>query len=152
MKKLFKVCIFAVGFGIISNNTNAYDGMISKSDDLLVKNNAVVFADYMSKNAKEFIVSNENEWQIFNKVVTSYNQSTSKFLTTSATEKEAFFAAADKLKENLGTAETPEMKQWKNSVENTTNVFRFIWESSQNTPELEMPTIPVPQWWGVLSK
>lgn len=152
MKKLFRVCIFAVGFGIASFNTNAYDGTVAKSDDLLVNNNAIVFADYMTKNAKGFILANENEWEIFNKIVTNYNQSTSKFLATSATEKEAFFLAAEKIQSNLANESSLEMKQWKNSVTKTTKVFKFIWEHNNNAPEIEVPSIPVPQWWGVLIK
>ena len=76
MKHSLKTSIFALVLGsfiTIANTVKANDRDSVQNEVILVKGTEVNFADFMSKNAKKLVKT--NDWNIFTEIVTLYNAS-----------------------------------------------------------------------------
>ena len=123
MKNSFKTVIFALVFGSFMTSANivkANDRDSASSEVILVRGAEKSFANFMSKNAKKLVKT--NDWNIFTEVVTLYNASPSKFMTVSNDKKEAFIVAVKNIETKLNKVRGEEAKTWKKKVVTTASV------------------------------
>lgn len=133
MKNSFKSVIFALVFGSFMTTANivkANDRDSANKEVILVRGAEKSFADFMSKNAKKLVKT--NDWNIFTEVVTLYNASPSKFMTVSADKKEAFVKAVENIEVKLSKVRGEEAKVWKQKVTTTAAVVKVLWNYQSN--------------------
>ncbi|AFK03280.1 hypothetical protein Emtol_2142 [Emticicia oligotrophica DSM 17448] len=133
MKNSFKSVIFALVFGSFMTTANivkANDRDSANKEVILVRGAEKSFADFMSKNAKKLVKT--NDWNIFTEVVTLYNASPSKFMTVSADKKEAFVKAVENIEVKLDKVRGEEAKIWKKKVTTTAAVVKVLWNYQSN--------------------
>lgn len=138
MKHSLKTIIFALVLGSFMTSANivkANDRDSAKSEVILVRGAEVHFADFMSKNAKKLVKT--NDWNIFTEVVTLYNVSPSKFLMVSTEKKEAFNEAVKSIEAKLNKVRGEEAKIWKKKVATTAAVIKVLWNYQSNIELME---------------
>lgn len=138
MKHSLKTIIFALVLGSFMTSANivkANDRDSAKSEVILVRGAEVHFADFMSKNAKKLVKT--NDWNIFTEVVTLYNVSPSKFLMVSTEKKEAFNEAVKSIEAKLNKVRGEEAKIWKKKVATTAAVIKVLWNYQLNIELME---------------
>lgn len=138
MKHSLKTVIFALVLGSFMTSANivkANDRDSAKSEVILVRGAEVHFADFMSKNAKKLVKT--NDWNIFTEVVTLYNVSPSKFLMVSTEKKEAFNEAVKSIEAKLNKVRGEEAKIWKKKVATTAAVIKVLWNYQSNIELME---------------
>lgn len=145
MKHSLKTSIFALVLGsfiTIANTVKANDRDSVQNEVILVKGTEVNFADFMSKNAKKLVKT--NDWNIFTEIVTLYNASPSKFLTVSANKKEAFNVAVKNIEAKLIKVRGEEAKVWKKKVTTTAAVINVLWKYQSNIESVETEQVETP--------
>jgi hypothetical protein len=145
MKKSFKTVIFALVFGSFMTTANivkANDHDSANNEVILVKGAEVNFADFMSKNAKKLVKT--QDWNIFTEVVTLYNASPSKFLNVSADKKEAFSVAVKSIEAKLNKMHRKEAKLWKQKIAKTAAVINVLWKYQSNIESIETEEVETP--------
>ncbi|WP_394990699.1 hypothetical protein [Emticicia sp.] len=138
MKHSLKTIIFALVLGSFMTSANivkANDRDSAKNEVILVRGAEVHFADFMSKNAKKLVKT--NDWNIFTEVVTLYNVSPSKFLMVSTEKKEAFNEAVKSIEAKLNKVRGEEAKIWKKKVATTAAVIKVLWNYQSNIELME---------------
>ncbi len=145
MKNSFKTVIFALVFGSFMTSANivkANDRDSASSEVILVRGAEINFANFMSKNAKKLIKT--NDWNIFTEVVTLYNASPSKFMTVSNDKKEAFAVAVKSIEAKLNKVRGEEAKVWKKKVTTTAAVINVLWNYQSNIESNETEQVETP--------
>lgn len=133
MKNSFKSVIFALVFGSLLTTANivkANDRDSAKNEVILVRGAEASFANFMTKNAKKLVKT--NDWNVFTEVVTLYNASPSKFMTLSADKKAAFITAVENIEVKLNKVRGSEAKVWKQKVTTTAAVIKVLWNYQLN--------------------
>ncbi|MER0440962.1 hypothetical protein [Emticicia sp. W12TSBA100-4] len=133
MKNSFKSVIFALVFGSLLTTANivkANDRDSAKNEVILVRGAEASFANFMTKNAKKLVKT--NDWNVFTEVVTLYNASPSKFMTLSADKKAAFITAVENIEVKLNKVRGSEAKVWKQKVTTTAAVIKVLWNYQSN--------------------
>lgn len=113
-----------------ANIANANDRDSAKNEVILVRGAETNFANFMTKNAKKLVKT--NDWNVFTEVVTLYNASPSKFMTLSADKKAAFITAVENIEVKLNKVRGSEAKVWKQKVTTTAAVIRVLWNYQSN--------------------
>ena len=133
MKNSFKSVIFALVFGSLLTTANivkANDRDSATNEVILVRGAEANFANFMTKNAKKLVKT--NDWNVFTEVVTLYNASPSKFMTLSADKKAAFITAVENIEVKLNKVRGSEAKVWKQKVSTTAAVIKVLWNYQSN--------------------
>lgn len=146
MNNSIKSVIFAFVLGSLFTTTNivkANDRDSANNNALLAKGAEVSFADFMNKNAKNFV--KKEDWNIFTEVVTLYNASPSKFLKTSAAKKEEFNAAVANIQAKLSKMRKDEAKVWLKKVNVTASVINFLWNNKMDVAPIETEELVAPE-------
>ncbi|MFY7908625.1 MAG: hypothetical protein ACOVO2_03680 [Emticicia sp.] len=145
MKNSFKSVIFALVFGSLLTTANivkANDRDSAKNEVILVRGAEANFANFMTKNAKKLVKT--NDWNIFTEVVTLYNASPSKFMTLSADKKEAFIKAVESIEVKLNKVRGSEAKVWKQKVTTTASVIKVLWNYQSNVESTDTQQAEAP--------
>ena len=145
MKNSLKTIIFALLLGSFMTTTNivkANDHDSVTNEVILVRGAEASFANFMTKNAKKLVKT--NDWNIFKEVVTLYNVSPSKFMTLSADKKESFITAVENIEIKLNKLRGSEAKIWKQKVTKTASVIKVLWnyQSSVESKDIEQTFAP----------
>lgn len=145
MKNSFKSVIFALVFGSLLTTANivkANDRDSAKNEVILVRGAEANFANFMTKNAKKLVKT--NDWNIFTEVVTLYNVSPSKFMTLSTDKKEAFIKAVESIEVKLNKVRGSEAKVWKQKVTTTASVIKVLWNYQSNVESTDTQQAEAP--------
>ena len=145
MKHSLKTVIFALVFGSFMTSANivkANDRDSANNEVILVRGAETNFANFMSKNAKKLVKT--NDWNIFTEVVTLYNVSPSKFIAISADKKEAFNEAVKSIEAKLSKVRGEEAKVWKKKVTTTAAVIKVLWNYQSNIESIETEQVETP--------
>jgi hypothetical protein len=145
MKHSLKTVIFALVFGSFMTSANivkANDRDSANNEVILVRGAEANFANFMSKNAKKLVKT--NDWNIFTEVVTLYNVSPSKFIAMSADKKEAFSEAVKSIEAKLSKVRGEEAKVWKKKVTTTAAVIKVLWNYQSNVESIETEQVETP--------
>ena len=145
MKNSFKSVIFALVFGSLLTTANivkANDRDSAKNEVILVRGAEASFANFMTKNAKKLVKT--NDWNVFTEVVTLYNASPSKFMTLSADKKAAFITAVENIEVKLNKVRGSEAKVWKQKVSTTAAVIKVLWNYQSNVESTDTQQAEAP--------
>ncbi|GGD77639.1 hypothetical protein GCM10011514_46930 [Emticicia aquatilis] len=145
MKNSFKSVIFALVFGSLLTTANivkANDRDSAKNEVILVRGAEASFANFMTKNAKKLVKT--NDWNVFTEVVTLYNASPSKFITLSADKKAAFITAVENIEVKLNKVRGSEAKVWKQKVTTTASVIKVLWNYQSNVESTDTQQAEAP--------
>ena len=145
MKNSFKSVIFALVFGSLLTTANivkANDRDSATNEVILVRGAEANFANFMTKNAKKLVKT--NDWNVFTEVVTLYNASPSKFMTLSADKKEAFVTAVENIEVKLNKVRGSEAKVWKQKVSTTAAVIKVLWNYQSNVESTDTQQAEAP--------
>ncbi len=145
MKNSLKTITFALVFGSFMTSANvakANDRDSANNEVILVRGAETNFANFMSKNAKKLVKT--NDWNIFTEVVTLYNASPSKFIAMSADKKEAFSEAVKSIEAKLSKVRGEEAKVWKKKVTTTAAVIKVLWNHQSNIESIETEQVETP--------
>ncbi len=145
MKNSFKSVIFALVFGSLLTTANivkANDRDSATNEVILVRGAEANFANFMTKNAKKLVKT--NDWNVFTEVVTLYNASPSKFMTLSADKKAAFITAVENIEVKLNKVRGSEAKVWKQKVSTTAAVIKVLWNYQSNVESTDTQQAEAP--------
>jgi hypothetical protein len=146
MKKSLKTIIFALVFGSFMTTANivkANDRDSVTNEVILVRGAEASFANFMTKNAKKLVKT--NDWNIFKEVVTLYNVSPSKFMTLSADKKEAFITAVENIEIKLIKLRGNKAKIWNDKVTKTASVIKVLWNYQSNVESKDIEQTVAPE-------
>lgn len=128
----FKISfIFASVLGVIlfaspsegSSTTIKNDS--SAKAQVLAKGSEVKFSKFVSENLSRF--AKKEDWNTIQNIVTLYNQSPSKLLSTNNADKSAFLEAAKTLSTKLNRRKGVEAVKWNSDFQKTVKEVQFIW-------------------------
>jgi hypothetical protein len=146
MKNSLKTITFALllgSFMITTNIVKANDHDSVTNEVILVRGAEASFANFMTKNAKKLVKT--NDWNIFKEVVTLYNVSPSKFMTLSADKKESFITAVENIEIKLNKLRGSEAKIWKQKVTKTASVIKVLWDYQSNVESSDTEQTVAPE-------
>jgi len=146
MKNSLKTIIFALVFGSFMTTANivkANDRDSVSNEVILVRGAEASFANFMTKNAKKLVKT--NDWNIFKEVVTLYNVSPSKFMTLSADKKEAFITAVENIEIKLIKLRGNKAKIWNDKVTKTASVIKVLWNYQSNVESKDIEQTVAPE-------
>eukprot|EP01041_Mallomonas_annulata_P028447 gene28447-50304_t len=126
-----------------ANIVKANDRDSATNEVILVRGAEASFANFMSKNAKKLVKT--NDWNIFTEVVTLYNASPSKFMTLSADKKEAFVTAVENIEVKLNKVRGSKAKIWKQKVTKTASVIKVLWNYQSNVESTDTEQAIAPE-------
>lgn len=142
MKKSILVFTFVMSLGSM---VSAKDTTTATGSVLLNSNNADAFQSYVGRQVPMFYQLNSDSWKTFNKVVTYFNNSTSKLLKMNETDRKSFLIAASQIEQELSIMNSRDSKKWIDMVRKTTAVIRFTWDGQKMIDvEFEQPPVMQP--------
>jgi hypothetical protein len=126
-----------------ANIVKANDRDSVTNEVILVRGAEASFANFMTKNAKKLVKT--NDWNIFKEVVTLYNVSPSKFMTLSADKKEAFITAVENIEIKLIKLRGNKAKIWNDKVTKTASVIKVLWNYQSNVESKDIEQTVAPE-------
>jgi hypothetical protein len=124
-----KSFIFATVLGVIllASPKESFSEAVrnDSSAQVLAKGTEKEFSKFVNDNFERY--SRKTEWSVVENIVTLYNQSPSKLLSTPEADRKAFDEAVKSLLTKLNRSRNEQARQWSRDLSKTTQQIKFIW-------------------------